>query len=85
MLSRNGTKTLQSKVGSLLKTVEYPCSIYHKSCRTARGLVLREGLHRGVYPYTCPFCGRGFYGNSNLRGHLVVHTYLKEFTYNICK
>ena len=70
---------------ALLKTVEYRCSVCHKSCRTVCGLVLREGLHRGVYPYTCPFCGHGFSGNSNFRGHLVVHTGVNEFTCNICK
>ena len=33
-----------------LKTVEYRCSTCHKSCRTAHGLVLHDGLHRGGYP-----------------------------------
>ena len=85
-MARNVTKQSgKSVMTSGLKTVEYRCSVCHKSCRTARGLVLHEGLHRGVYSYTCPFCGRGFSGNRNLRGHIVVHTGVKEFTCNICK
>ena len=75
----------KSVMTSGLKTVEYRCSICHKSCRTARGLVLNEGLHRGVYPYTCPLRDLGFSGNSNLIIHLVVHTGVNEFTCNICK
>lgn len=67
------------------ESVHNRCSVCNKSCRTARGLLLHEGLHRGIYPYTCPYCGRGFSGNSNLRGHLVVHTGVKEFNCDICK
>jgi len=34
--------------------------------------------------YTCPYCGRLFSASNNLRGHLVLHTGVKEFTCRLC-
>lgn len=35
--------------------------------------------------YQCPYCGKRFSATSNLRGHLVHHTGIKEFVCTICK
>ncbi len=37
-----------------------------------------------VYRYTCPFCGKRFSRTNNLRGHLVVHTGIKQFVCPHC-
>jgi len=34
--------------------------------------------------YRCPFCGKSFSGSTNLRGHLAIHTNIREFTCHLC-
>lgn len=35
--------------------------------------------------YRCPFCGKSFAGSTNLRGHLAVHTNVREFACHLCE
>ena len=44
----------------------------------AWGLKVHEDIHLGIYPYKCPYCGKGFSSQTNLRGHLVRHTGVRE-------
>ena len=41
-------------------------------------------MHKGIYPYHCQYCGRGFAATNNLKGHLAKHTEVKAFICNIC-
>ncbi|KAK2157790.1 hypothetical protein LSH36_184g01007 [Paralvinella palmiformis] len=53
----------------------YPCSVCGKgfSYRETRDRH-RKAFHFGIYSFMCQFCGRGFYDNVALKGHLSQHT-----------
>ena len=42
-------------------------------------------MHKGLYPYHCRYCGRGFAATNNLKGHLAKHTGVKAFKCHICE
>lgn len=68
-----------SKVALLFQVsrakLPYPCSICGKgfSYRETRDRH-RKAFHFGIYSFMCQFCGRGFYDNVALKGHLSQHT-----------
>ena len=41
-------------------------------------------MHRGLYPYRCQYCGRGYASMDSLKGHLVQHTGIKAVVFHIC-
>ena len=53
-----------------------PLSCRHcsRTFLSAWGLKLHEDIHRGIYPYKCPYCGNGFSSQTILCRHLVRHT-----------
>ena len=55
-----------------------------KTVQSAWDLKVHERLHRGSYVYTCPYCGKGFSGHTNLQGHLVHHTGVRQFRCDQC-
>ena len=48
----------------------YHCGVCGHTTRSSRGMKYHQDKHRGIYPYTCPYCNKGHLGTSNLRRHL---------------
>ena len=61
------------------------CNQCGKHFTTNFGLKLHLVLHKGLYPYRCPYYGRGFAATNNPKGHLAKHTGVKAFVCHICK
>ncbi len=63
----------------------YQCLECPRVFATRTGLEMHvKNKHRGIYPYVCQLCGRGFSSTTHMRGHMASHTGVKEYRCAVC-
>ena len=64
---------------------EFACKLCNKTFVYEATLKVHLKAHRGIYPYTCEFCGKGFTSKQNMTGHVAsVHTGQMLFHCTFC-
>ena len=61
------------------------CGTPRRKVYLDRGLLDVRVKDKSLYRYHCSYCGKRFNSTGNLRGHLAVHTGLREFKCVDCK
>jgi len=56
------------------KSRPYLCTVCHKRFATKCGVKVHSKRHKGENVYSCPQCGKKCSSQSNLRGHVYIHT-----------
>ena len=50
-----------------------------------QGLQYHMNKHRGIYPYYCPYCQKGFMATSNVKYHMTEHVATQDFVCKECR